>query len=108
MKGAHHGDKGGPSPSRDNPSSPDAPFLRSRAEEKVKDAEIREIEALSPEEIRGLVHELRVHQIELEMQNENLKLAQRQADEAQQHYSHLFHDAPWPTSSSMPETSSRR
>jgi len=44
--------------------------------------------------VEGLLHELSVHQVELEAQNENLKAAQMHAEEAQQHYSLLFHDAP--------------
>jgi ribosomal protein L29 len=38
------------------------------------------MDALSPEEIRQRLHELRVRQIELEMQNEELRRAQAELD----------------------------
>jgi len=46
--------------------------LRRRAEEIVRRKAAQSSEDLSPEETRHELHELRVHQIELEMQNEEL------------------------------------
>ena len=43
---------------------------------------------------RALVHELQVHQIELEMQNEELQRAQAAAEEASEKYCDLFDFAP--------------
>ena len=53
--------------------------LRRRAELAVaeKSLGISDISALSPEEVRQLIHELQVHQIELEMQNEELRRTQQ-------------------------------
>ena len=53
-----------------------------------------DIDALSPEEIRQILHELRVHQIELEMQNEELRLAQAELDAARVRYFDLYDLAP--------------
>jgi two-component system, cell cycle sensor histidine kinase and response regulator CckA len=53
-----------------------------------------DLESLSPDEIRRLVHELRVHQIELEMQNEELRRAQADLDAARARYFDLYHLAP--------------
>ncbi len=50
--------------------------LRKRAEEIAREKAARmpeNVEALSPDEVRQTLHELRVHQIELEMQNEELR-----------------------------------
>ncbi len=50
--------------------------------------------ALSPEEIRKTLHELRVHQIELEMQNEELRTAQAQIEAGRKRYYDLYDLAP--------------
>ena len=54
--------------------------LRKRAEEKVKAEEGMTPDSLSPQETIRLLHELRVHQIELEMQNEELRRAQAEIE----------------------------
>jgi len=70
--------------------------LRTRAEETLgrKPAELEDISALSPDEIQQLVHELRVHQIELEMQNEDLRQAQIKLEELKDRYLDLYDFAP--------------
>jgi PAS domain S-box-containing protein len=53
--------------------------------------------ALPPDaeaDVRRLVHELQVHQIELEMQNEALQLAREEADRALAQYTELYDLAP--------------
>jgi len=67
--------------------------LRKRAEEELKpDATL--IENLSDEDVRKLAHELQVHQIELEMQNDELRKAQIEIEESRQKYSDLYNEAP--------------
>jgi PAS domain S-box-containing protein len=49
-----------------------------------------QLEALLPEETRQTLHDLRVHQIELEMQNEELRRAQVELDIARARYFDLY------------------
>jgi PAS domain S-box-containing protein len=68
--------------------------LRRRAEEKARIVKPQEPEPLSPEESARLLHELRVHQIELEMQNEELRRAREELDASRARYFDLYDLAP--------------
>ena len=71
--------------------------LRRRAEELARKKALRSpenIEALPPEEIRRMLHELRVHQIQLEIQNEELCRTQEELDAARARYFDLYDLAP--------------
>ncbi|MEI6703520.1 MAG: GGDEF domain-containing protein, partial [Deltaproteobacteria bacterium] len=68
--------------------------LRQRAEELFQASENLIQEPTTPEETKQLFHELRVHQIELEMQNEELRCAQADLDASQARYFDLYDLAP--------------
>ncbi len=68
--------------------------LRKRAEKKISKSADSNIQDLSPEEIKKLVHDLSVHQIELEMQVDELQKSKADAAEAQEKYSDLYNFAP--------------
>ncbi len=51
-------------------------------------------ELLSPSKMQALIHELRVHQIELEMQNEQLRHAQEEIEAAGERHLELYDYAP--------------
>jgi PAS domain S-box-containing protein len=71
--------------------------LRQRSEDHFQhtaDPLSEQVAAMSPDEIQRTLHELRVHQIELEMQNEELRRAQIELDLARDRYFDLFDMAP--------------
>src|SRR5680860_575797 len=67
--------------------------MRAKAEaqmEKKRDSR----EDLSLEDTKTLLHELEVHQIELEMQNQELREVQHRLEEARDQYTDVFDFAP--------------
>ena len=73
--------------------SSDEDSLRDRAEAIVL-SDPNTVHNMPPEEIQRLVHELGVHQIELELQNEELRRAQLELEEARDRYAELYDFAP--------------
>ncbi len=72
----------------------DAAALRKRAEEQARSMDLTTHPAQTPEEIQQMLHELRVHQIELEMQNEELREAQEVIAAVRARYFDLYDLAP--------------
>jgi PAS domain S-box-containing protein len=73
------------------------PVRRRRADAIASAQDIEPLDslaALSPHEIQAILHDLRVHQIELEMQNEELRRAQLEIDATRARYFDLYDLAP--------------
>jgi len=68
--------------------------LRLDAEDAISKEDVAAEQALSLEATQTLVHELRVHQIELELQNEELRRTQHQLSAARARYFELYDLAP--------------
>jgi two-component system, cell cycle sensor histidine kinase and response regulator CckA len=68
--------------------------LRDQAEERIRTGKNENHRPLSPEGAQRVLHELRVHQIELEMQNEELRRAQAELESARARYFDLYDLAP--------------
>ena len=71
--------------------------LRERAEKVFRetlDASLDKLDGLSPETLRASLYELRVHQIELEMQNDELRRAHAALDASRARYFDLYDLAP--------------
>jgi PAS domain S-box-containing protein len=68
--------------------------LRRRAEEALSGKKTAEPCTMPEEDVRALLHELQVHQIELEMQNEELRCANALVEEARNRYVDLYELAP--------------
>lgn len=75
------------------PEKPEPETLREKAERKVKErlSDHNERETRDPEK---LFQELQIHQIQLEMQNEELRQAQYQLEYTRQQYVDLYNEAP--------------
>jgi PAS domain S-box-containing protein len=76
------------------PAAAAEPTLRQRAENQARAMGAEDLDALSSEEARRLLHELRVHQVELEMQNEELRRAQEALEASRARYFDLYDLAP--------------
>ena len=65
-----------------------------RQAETLLEAEDTPPEELAPDQAARLIHELRVHQIELQLQNEELRAAQAGLEESRSRYADLYDFAP--------------
>ncbi|MGD9823301.1 PAS domain-containing protein [Desulfobacter sp.] len=78
-------------------NQPDSAYeLRCRAEKKIKKTRLLpgDLTTLSREEIYELIHELEVHKVELEMQNDELCATQEELEFSRKSYSDLYEFAP--------------
>src|SRR4029077_7071246 len=67
--------------------------LRRHAEELLRVTK-RDLAAMQIKDVQHLVHELQVHEIELEMQNDALRKAQMDLESARDRYLDLYDSAP--------------
>jgi|GEM_PF-2861877 len=68
--------------------------LRRKAEERLRRLGIETHREPEAEDVASLLHELSVHQAELEMQNEELRQARERTEQALERYSELYDSAP--------------
>lgn len=81
---------------RQNGTPEVADKLRKKAEEQLKMRKSETTKAVSGADMQRLVHELQVHQLELEMQNEELFTAKEQIEKlAKEQYKELYDFAPY-------------
>ncbi len=72
---------------------PSAEDLREQAEERVR-GQRESIDELSDRDARALAHELSVHQVELEIQNESLREAEADLRDLYRRYRNVYENAP--------------
>jgi PAS domain S-box-containing protein len=78
----------------DDSTKPEFDLLRKKAEEILKNKNQKSNSALTESQLLRAVHELEVFQIELELQNEELKLARERSENIAQKYTSLYDFAP--------------
>jgi PAS domain S-box-containing protein len=75
-------------------ASDDMQQLRRKAEANLGRVIAKTVPSLAPENVEALVHELRVHQVELQMQCEELRRTQEEVEESRDRYCDLYESAP--------------
>lgn len=70
------------------------PSIRKLAESRLAGGAAVDLEGLTPDEIRRFVHELEVHRVELEIQNQQLEEAQLAVEASEARYRQLYEAAP--------------
>ncbi len=80
--------------SRKDQNLTESQLLRLKAEEKLKEKKKKADLPVMEADMKKLLHELQVHQIELEMQNEELQDANTKAEAALKKYTMLYDFAP--------------
>jgi hypothetical protein len=80
--------------SNTNRNFTDEQMLRRKAEELLKKKQKKATQPVIEADVKKLLHELQVHQIELEMQNEELNKANLTAETALKKYTMLYDFAP--------------
>src|SRR4051812_33218162 len=73
---------------------PETGRLRRQAEDRLKDFKTGKAASLPEVDARRLLHELEVHQIELELQNDELRGARQETEASLERYTELFDFAP--------------
>lgn len=68
--------------------------LRKLAERRMAARAPISLDEMTPDEIRALVHELEIHKVELEIQNEQLNETQLTLEQAKERYRRLYESAP--------------
>jgi len=79
---------------KDKSREMDAATLREEAEKRLRTQMAELYPTRAEEETQRLVHELQIHQIELEMQNEELRLAKEESETALKKFTDLYDFAP--------------
>ena len=79
---------------KDKSPSADASELRRQAEARLRTAAAKGAPARTGADTQRLVHEVQVHQIELEMQNEELRQSRAEAEAGLERYTELYDFAP--------------
>ena len=79
---------------KDKPDSSSLEDLRHRAEKLLAKKKTRTLRKRTEEDVSAMTYELQVNQIELEMQNEELKRARAEAEDALSKYTDLYEFAP--------------
>jgi PAS domain S-box-containing protein len=70
------------------------PTIRELAESRLARAASVDLEKLTQDEVRRFVHELEVHRVELEIQNQQLEEAQLETEDSRERFRQLYESAP--------------